>query len=278
MEILVEKLNERIKELRCIYQVEELLTDPGQDLEPVFLRLLDIIPAGWQHTTICEACITYEEKEYVRPDFVRTPWFQEADLVVDNTMVGNIRVHYIQKIDKTGGMLFLPEEQKLLDAIADRLSHFLFSRRLKNTLEYMESPYRRPAKGKKLLSDKPDVHWRWRYRMARVLAGHIDMERFGVKAVYLIGSTREAKAGAQSDIDLLVHVDGSEHQQAELNAWMEGWGLCLAEFNYLKTAEPVKNGLIDLHLITDEDIRNNTSYAVMIKPGSRNAHLLRKKE
>lgn len=55
-------------------------------------------------------------------------------------MVGNIRVHYIQKIEKSGSMLFLPEEQKLLDAIADRLSHFLFSRRLKNTLEYMESP------------------------------------------------------------------------------------------------------------------------------------------
>lgn len=73
MEILVEKLNERIKELRCIYQVEELLADPGQDLEPVFLRLLDIISTGWQHTTICEACITYEDKEYVRPDFVRTP-------------------------------------------------------------------------------------------------------------------------------------------------------------------------------------------------------------
>lgn len=114
--------------------------------------------------------------------------------------------------------------------------------------------------------------------MARVLAGHIDMEHFGVKAVYLIGSTKEATAGAHSDIDLLVHVEGSECQQAELKAWMEGWGLCLAEFNYLKTGEPVKNGLIDLHLVTDEDIKNNTSYAVMIKPGSRNAHLLRKKE
>ncbi len=278
MDLLAEKLNERIKELRCIYRVDAWLSENHGNLEQVFLGVLDIIPSGWQYTTICEACISYEDREFVRPDFVRTQWFQEADLQVDNTLVGNIRVHYLQKIEKPGGILFLPEEQKLLNAIAERLSHYVFSLRLRNTLEYLESPYPVQEGEKKLLSDKPDVHWRWRYRMARLLAGHLDMERYGVQAVYLIGSTKDASAGMHSDIDLLMHVTGTDEQRRELRAWVDGWSLCLAEINYLKTGNPAREGLIDLHLVDGEDIRKKNSFASMIQPGSMNAHLLRHAE
>ncbi len=44
---------------------------------------------------------------------------------------------------------------------------------------------------------------------------------------------------------------------------MEGWSLCLSEMNYLKTGYKTK-GLIDLHIVTDEDIRHKTSFGVMI--------------
>lgn len=278
MDILTRKLNERIKELRCIYSVEEALAQPWPDLESLLRKLLDIIPGGWQFTTVCEACITFEDREYFRPEFIRTPWVQRAELVVDNCLVGELSVYYIQKIDKTSGMLFLPEEQKLLGAIADRLGHYIFFQRLKNTIEYLDAPVSSSAQEKKLLSVNPDIHWKWRYRMAERIAGHMDMDRFGVKAVYLIGSTKAATAGYNSDIDLLVHFNGNESQEKELRAWMEGWGLCIAEINYLKTGFNVNGGLIDLHIITDEDIRKKTSYAVMTGHGQANARLLRKKE
>ena len=39
--------------------------------------------------------------------------------------------------------------------------------------------------------------------------------------------------------------------------------MCLAEINFLKTGYSCK-GLLDVHLISDEDIANKTSFAVKI--------------
>jgi len=108
-----------------------------------------------------------------------------------------------------------------------------------------------------------EVSWRWRCRMAEQIAAHIDPQRFGVKGVYVFGSTKNATAGPASDIDLLVHVNGSHSQQNELMDWLEGWSVCLDEINYLRTGYR-SGGLLDVHLVTDDDIRNKTSYAAKI--------------
>jgi pyruvate,water dikinase len=106
-------------------------------------------------------------------------------------------------------------------------------------------------------------HWHWRLRMAERIAGQLDGDRFGVKAVYVFGSTKNATAGPGSDIDLLIHFQGSETQKQQLILWLEGWSLCLAEINYSRTGYKT-SGLIDYHLLTDEDIAKKTSYAVKI--------------
>ncbi len=106
-------------------------------------------------------------------------------------------------------------------------------------------------------------HWHWRLRMAERIASQLDGERFGVKALYVFGSTKNATAGPGSDIDLLIHFRGSEEQKRQLVLWLEGWSLCLAEINFSRTGHRT-NGLIDYHLLTDEDIANKTSYAVKI--------------
>jgi pyruvate,water dikinase len=108
-----------------------------------------------------------------------------------------------------------------------------------------------------------DAHWRWRLQAAEGIAARIDPDRFGVKGLYIFGGTKNATAGPQSDIDLLVHFQGSEAQQKELLAWLEGWSISLSEMNYRRTGYKTK-GLLDVHLITDEDIRNRTSFASKI--------------
>ncbi|MDD2455521.1 MAG: PEP/pyruvate-binding domain-containing protein [Kiritimatiellae bacterium] len=105
--------------------------------------------------------------------------------------------------------------------------------------------------------------WRWRLRMAEQLARRMIPERFGVQALYLFGSTSNATAGPGSDIDLLVHFNGTPEQRQELMLWLEGWSLSLAEQNYLRTGY-TSEGLLDVHVITDEDIARRTSYAVKI--------------
>ena len=49
----------------------------------------------------------------------------------------------------------------------------------------------------------------------------------------------------------------------KLETWLDAWSLCLDEMNYLKTGYRT-GGLLDVHIVTDEDIENKTSYAVKI--------------
>lgn len=106
-------------------------------------------------------------------------------------------------------------------------------------------------------------HWRWRLRMAEQIAASIDAERFGVKAMYVIGSTKNATAGPGSDLDLIVHTDDDPPRRQSLALWLEGWSLCLAEMNYLRTGYR-SPGLLDVHYVRDADLAAQTSFAAKI--------------
>ncbi|HUV29738.1 MAG TPA: PEP/pyruvate-binding domain-containing protein [Acidobacteriota bacterium] len=110
---------------------------------------------------------------------------------------------------------------------------------------------------------RPDGSWRWRMLMAEHVAAQLDPKRFGVKAFYVIGSTKNATAGDASDIDILLHLDGTDEQRKALQEWLEGWSLCLDHLNYLRTGYR-SGGLLDAHFVTDEDITKRTSYAAKI--------------
>ena len=124
---------------------------------------------------------------------------------------------------------------------------------------------------------RTENHWAWRLEMAEHVASQLDPERFGVKSMYVIGSVKNATAGPQSDIDLLVHFQGSRKQRQELMLWLEGWGKCLDEMNFHKTGYR-SGGLLDAHIVTDEDIANKTSYAIKIGAVTDAARPLRLKE
>jgi pyruvate, water dikinase len=170
----------------------------------------------------------------------------------------------------------LPEYEYLSDVIkvidvaqnADgKMLHIFMNADLDEAVGVLAPPSRKKeeAKVEKEYSLDPDSdeHWRWRLRMAESIAGRLDPEKFGVKAFYVFGSTKNGTAGLCSDIDLLIHIMGSEEQKKQLNEWLRGWSLCLDEMNYLKTGYH-STGLLDVHLITDEDIAKRTSYAVKI--------------
>ncbi len=128
-----------------------------------------------------------------------------------------------------------------------------------------------------LPSPQSENHWRWRTNMAEHIAGELNSERFRVEGIYIFGSTKNAAAGPASDIDLLIHFRGTDKQKKELLNWLEGWSLCLAEINYQKTGFK-SDGLLDVHIITDEDIKNKTSYAIKIGAVTNAARPLKMKE
>jgi len=125
-------------------------------------------------------------------------------------------------------------------------------------------------------NNSSDEFWRWRAHMAEKIASKMDGERFGVKRIFVFGSTKNATAGPGSDIDLLIHFVGTESQRSDLQLWLDGWSLTLAEMNFLKTGY-ASNGLLDVHYVTDEDIEKRSSFAVKIGAVTDAARPLRMK-
>lgn len=106
-------------------------------------------------------------------------------------------------------------------------------------------------------------HWEWRNYMAQQIAADLDLQALGVKGIYLFGSTDTGESGIGSDIDLLLHVDADEAQREKLKTWLDGWSRALARINYLQTGYDTDK-LLDVHLVTDADIKAGNSYAIKI--------------
>ncbi len=274
--IVLQRLKEREKELNTLYQLNGLLSDDKLSPDSLFNALIRFLPMGYQYTTICEVQVVFEGKTWKTDDFRETPWMLKADIEVDNNISGEICVAYTQLIDETQSSQFFPEEQKLLNTIANRLGNYFFQQRLKNTLFLLQTGKdSNNGNGSSVLKPDSDQHWKWRYRMAERISELMDCYRLGVKAIYLIGSTKNATAGPASDIDLLIHHKCDDRQLNCLKSWIEGWSLCLAEENFQKTGYQT-DGLIDLHLITEKDIEECNSFACMINAIDDPARLLRK--
>jgi predicted nucleotidyltransferase len=105
--------------------------------------------------------------------------------------------------------------------------------------------------------------WRWRMKMAERIGAELDPQRFGVVAFYVIGSTKNGNAGPNSDLDLLIHFRGNPEARQALETWLDGWSLALGEMNFQRTGYSNRE-LLDVHIVTDEDIAKGDSFATKI--------------
>ncbi len=119
-----------------------------------------------------------------------------------------------------------------------------------------------------------EEHSRWRLRMAERIAEEADVDHLGIEAIYVFGSTRNGTAGPASDIDLLVHFAGNFGQRRALQDWVDGWSAALAEMNYLRTGRRASR-LIDLHIVTDDDVARKRGFAAKIGAATDAARPLR---
>ncbi len=136
---LVGSLEERAKELDCLYAIEEVLNDPDQSLNSVCERMIEEIPSGWQHADICQVKIILGETTYSTPNFVDTPWVQTADILVQESVVGTVSVSYREEMPDADDGPFLKEEVKLIKSIARRFGHFVMYRAMREAVQQVDS-------------------------------------------------------------------------------------------------------------------------------------------
>jgi len=117
-------INERVKELDCLYRIHEIGMRPNLTIREFFREVSSIIPQSWQYPEVAACRIKFDNEKYMTPNFRKTAWTQESTIYVQDKPVGSIEVCYLEeKPDKDEGP-FLQGERRLIYNIAKQLSFF----------------------------------------------------------------------------------------------------------------------------------------------------------
>ena len=128
-------LGERMKELRCLYGINEITEKPGVTLEEIMEGVLTLIPPAWQHPDVTCARITLGGQTFHSQGFRETDWSQSADIEVDGEAVGLVAVFYMEEMPRFEEGPFLNEERALIDAIAFKLGVIVAQRSMEEVLK-----------------------------------------------------------------------------------------------------------------------------------------------
>lgn len=235
MDRLIGTLQEREKELRCLYQIQRLTLAPTAPLETVFQKTTDVVPIGWQHPETTGCCIEYFGRRYAGANFST-----EAPGLTEPIRMGGRAIGSIAISDRalSGPEAFLTEERLLLETLSWLLSNFVEWRHL-------------GILGKRLPSSR-DSHWQWRERLLNGIVEKFDESKFGSAEIHLGGSTERGEASHGSDIDLYILHKGTELEKERFQYWLDGWSQSVAEIARIQTGELFPDGVINVNWLTAE--------------------------
>ena len=136
-----EELQERIKELTCLYEVSSVLRNHQGDIESTLNSVCHILKQAWRFPE--KAVVEFQVKE-VRVKTGEIPEFtvsQRAVVKVFRENSGQLEVHYPSP--PLNEDYFLPEEQRLLDKVAEEVASFYERQQHKEQEELLKRTARR---------------------------------------------------------------------------------------------------------------------------------------
>lgn len=112
------QLKERVKELKCLYELSRIAWEADNDLGAIVKKTLAILPDAMQYPSMAEASITIDGAVTSTPKFGSCTTFISSPLLVGKKKQGQVVVGY--RKDKTGDgrITFLTEEKKLIRTVA----------------------------------------------------------------------------------------------------------------------------------------------------------------
>ncbi len=127
-------LNERVKELQCLYSIADIAGRPGITLDEVFQGVVNLIPRSWQYPDITCARITIDGKEFRTNNYRDTQWKLSSEIKVSGAKAGVVEIRYLEERPVINEGPFLREERSLLDAIAEQLGLIIERKRTKKEM------------------------------------------------------------------------------------------------------------------------------------------------
>jgi len=139
---LVLDLQERVKELGCLYEFSKTIETPDMTLERMINKLVTILPVAWQFPEITCSKIALGDNEYMEGNWGDVKAHQSASLMVNNQERGTVSVGYTEERPDDYEGPFLQEERTLLNAMTERLGRVIERIETRKALERSEEKYR----------------------------------------------------------------------------------------------------------------------------------------
>lgn len=133
---LAEKLQERVKELSCLYEVSSAIRKHTGSINQTLKEICFITKKAWLYPT--RAIVHLEYDNYliltsgIPSDFI----YQKSEIVLFSKRRGSLKVYY--DTEKIKNARFLEEEQKLLDKIAIEISEFFERKEIEKKEEILK--------------------------------------------------------------------------------------------------------------------------------------------
>ncbi|MFU2192264.1 PAS domain S-box protein [Methanobacterium sp. MZD130B] len=126
---LVKSLEERVKELNCLYRVSKSLSSYDKPLDEILNDVVNSIIPAFQYPELTCVRIIINGKEFKTNPFQETQWKISSELSTPEEKVGVLEIFYLENVHNELGDPFLKEEKDLINNISIELMRF--SRRKK---------------------------------------------------------------------------------------------------------------------------------------------------
>ena len=142
LQVRTDELEERLKELNCLYGISNLVEQQYISLEEILQGTVDLIPPSWQYPEITCARIIIQDREWKTKNFQETIWKQASDIKVHGELSGNLEVYYLEEKPEISEGPFLRDERNLINAITGPTGRIVERKQGEEALRASEDKYR----------------------------------------------------------------------------------------------------------------------------------------
>lgn len=136
-----EKLQERIKELSCLYEVSSAIREFNGSYETILESIVQILKNSWRFPELATVEIQCENYHLSSNPIPSEVYSQTSIIQISEKEMGFIKVHYpASDLSKAH---FLVEEQRLLDKVADEIALFFERQHIKIQEELLKQTAQR---------------------------------------------------------------------------------------------------------------------------------------
>ena len=132
-------LNERVKELTCLYGIARTGDRIGLSLENILQKIVELLPSAWQYPKMATARIVLDSKYYTTPNFSVSSKKQSSNIILNGVKRGFVEVAYPNNSKAFDENPFLKEEQDLIDIVAGEIAAIVERRFVKSEKDKLQN-------------------------------------------------------------------------------------------------------------------------------------------